>query len=68
MTNQASQSFETMISVFSCRGTRSSVMLRDMDVPTSNMFTAHKHSLSKIEHFSFDVLCKAGFLELHRHA
>lgn len=37
LTNQASQSFEAMISVFSCCRTRSSVMLRDMDVLTSNI-------------------------------
>jgi len=37
LTNQVSQSFEAVISVCSCGGTRSSVMLRDMDVPTSNI-------------------------------
>lgn len=37
LTNQASQSFEAMISVFSRCRTRSSVMLRDMDVLTSNI-------------------------------
>lgn len=47
LTNPASQSFEAMISVFSCCRTRSSAMLRDMDVQALNIFTAHKHTQNR---------------------